>query len=407
MSQLHPYLTSLVLGVMLGLGADSLQPGSLSPDRTPLPARNCSQPPSGLEFLVFGGGGSAQQNEISLEKNLRYFQRTLATLGFDPARARLYFASGNDGQATVRYLNPLGIEQFKPAEIANLVGASTRPNLIAAVQDLARSTPPTVFMYFTGHGNRNADLNNNTFNLWNDDELTVQQFSQLLDQLPQQTVVTIVMAQCFSGSFANLIYQGGHPSQPFTQRRRCGFFATIKTNPSVGCTPAVDEADYEDYSSSFFAGLSGRDRVGRSVPLPDYDRNGRVSYAEAHAFVKIDAQTPDLPLSTSEAWLGEEAQRQQLSEKLLSRRITQILATARPEQQAVVNALGERLQFDPQRSFWQQSLPQDDQLKTYWVRLGMELLNIAMEAQIRQSGRQDTIALLDRLITCEHGSPQG
>jgi hypothetical protein len=71
----------------------------------------------------------------------------------------------------------------------------------------------------------------------------------------------------------------------------------------VGCTPAVNEADYRDYSSSFFAGLSGRDRTGKPVPSADYDGDGKVSYAEAHAFAKVDEYTTDLPISTSETWL--------------------------------------------------------------------------------------------------------
>ncbi|NJN20892.1 MAG: hypothetical protein HC812_06460 [Leptolyngbya sp. RL_3_1] len=95
-----------------------------------------------------------------------------------------------------------------------------------------------------------------------------------------------MMAQCFSGAFANLIYEGGDPEGPVALQTRCGFFATVETRPSVGCTPLVNEADYEDYSSSFFAGLSGRDRVGNPAPSADYDQDGQVTYAEAHAFTK-------------------------------------------------------------------------------------------------------------------------
>ena len=36
-----------------------------------------------------------------------------------------------------------------------------------------------------------------------------------------------MMAQCYSGSFANLIYENGDPAQPVALQTRCGFFATV------------------------------------------------------------------------------------------------------------------------------------------------------------------------------------
>jgi hypothetical protein len=159
------------------------------------------------QFLVVGGGGAPDWNEISLEKNLRYFQRTLQVFGYNPAQATLLFANGNDGRPSVRYLNTRGQERFKVPEIPNLRGASSRRNLVAAVQKLVQQPPPRAFFYFTGHGSRNPrNLNNNTFNLWPNDDISVQQFSRLLDQLPTKTTVAVVMTQCYSGSFANLIY---------------------------------------------------------------------------------------------------------------------------------------------------------------------------------------------------------
>ena len=137
--------------------------------------------------------------------------------------------------------------------------------------------------------------------------------------MPRQTPVVAMMAHCFSGSFANFIYEGGDPKRRVALQTRCGFFATVSTLPSVGCTPEVNEADYRDYSSSFFAGLSGRDpplgaalryRTGKTVASSDYNKDGRVSYAEAHAFAKVDEKSIDLPISTSEAWLQSKASKQ-------------------------------------------------------------------------------------------------
>lgn len=362
------------------------------------------QPPA---FLVVAGGSSPRNTEIALEKNVLYFQRTLRHLGYNPASATVYFANGNSRQASIRYIDGLGRQQFKPPQIPNLNGASTSTNVRQWLQRVGQSpSTPSIFFYFTGHGDLNQrNPDNNALMLWNNQYMTVQELAGLLDQLPASKPVVAMMAQCFSGSFANFVYQGGDPRRPLAAQSRCGFFATIKTLPSVGCTPAVNEADYRDYSSSFFAGLSGKSRTGQVVASADYDRDGRVSYAEAHAFAKVDEFTTDLPVSTSEVWLQEQASEQEI-EAILSRPIANILPTARPEQRYVVAALLQKFNLSPQQSYRQASSRARVQLeeeRAYLVRLGMELVNIAMEQKIR-AGTDGDIASLEKLLKCERGS---
>lgn len=374
-------------------------------------SNTCQRTQSSPNFLAVGGGGAPYFNEIALEKNVLYFQRTLQFLGYNPQKvASIFFANGNDGQASVRYINPQGQEEFKKPEIPNLKGATTLSNLQSYFQQLAQQPNPKSFFYFTGHGGRNKqDLDNNSFYLWNEQELSVKQFSQMLDKMPPKTSVVTMMAQCFSGSFANFIYEGGDAKRPVALQTRCGFFATIKTRPSVGCTPEVNEADYRDYSSSFFAGLSGRDRTGKAVSSADYNKDGRVGYAEAHAFAKVDEESIDLPISTSEAWLQRKFSQTQ-EKALLSQPIDKILQTARPEQRYVVNSLVKRFELDKQKPFLQNlenlNSPkfQTDEQQAYLRRLAMELINIAGEKQIRTSGNKKDIATLERLVKCESGS---
>jgi len=52
-------------------------------------------------FLVFGGGGAPSYNEIALEKNMLYFQRSLKELGFSSSEAPIYFANGNTKSAFI------------------------------------------------------------------------------------------------------------------------------------------------------------------------------------------------------------------------------------------------------------------------------------------------------------------
>ncbi len=393
------FLSSLTCGVLMGT-----QLASVALNSSDVKA----EPPT---FFAVGGGLSPCNNEIALEKNILYFQRTLKTLGYDPTSASIFFANGNNGQTTIRYLDEQGLEQYKAPEIPHLNGAATIANLQNWMQQTGQQNPnQSVFFYFTGHGGKNDEnLENNFLGLWHRKALSVQDMSGMLDKLPPQKSVVAMMAQCYSGSFANLIYQGGDPKRPIALQTRCGFFATVKERPSVGCTPAVNEADYQDYSSSFFAGLSGRSRTGETVSSADYNRDGRVSYAEAHAFAKVDEKSTDWPISTSEAWLQKRASDQE-RDFFLNQPIKQILPTARPEQRYVVESIVKIFKFDLEKSSMENfktmsktEIERDEQ-QAYLVRLNMELINIGMEKNIRAAGKQKEIAILDRLIKCESGS---
>ncbi|MEO0986016.1 MAG: Caspase domain-containing protein [Cyanobacteria bacterium J06639_14] len=375
------------------------------------PAHADNREPS-TTFFVTAGGGAPSYNEIALEKNVRYFQRTLAHMGWDPAIATTLFANGLDGQLTVRYLDFLGRERFKAPNIENLTGAATRSNVeewFASYPQTAKgSSECPAFFYFTGHGTLNSNNpDNNDLILWGEDFLSVQELANMLDQWPSEVPFVTMMAQCYSGAFANLIYEGGNPSQPVALQTRCGFFATVKTRPSVGCTPLVNEADYRDYSSSFFAGLSGRDRVGEAVASADYNADDQVSFAEAHAFAKVDGETSDWPISTSEAWLQKQASETQVQE-ILATPIQTLLTQARPEQQYVIEALAQKLNYDTQVALADAPEPKpnlfglpQDVLTAYRMRLQMELINVGTEVRLKREGNETAIATLNKLLECE------
>jgi hypothetical protein len=366
-------------------------------------------PPRASNFLVLGGGSEPSSNEIALEKNVLYFQRTLQALGLTPDSTTIYFANGTDGQATVRYLGGKGArELFKAVEIPHLKGPATLERFLEWLERSARHTPEQpVFIYFTGHGGMNRrHPNNNHLSLWEGDSLTVKAFGLFLSRLPSTTPVVTMMSQCYAGSFANFIYQDANPRRPVVAQPRCGFFATVEYLPSVGCTPEVNEADYRDYSSSFFAGLSGFSRTGKAVASADYDGDGRVSYAEAHAFAKVDGETTDLPVSTSEVWLQRRASRRD-RRRFVSTPIREVLRSGRPEQRYVVESLMHRLGFVPELS-WRENIqaavPETEEDSVHAERLRMELINLGMQEKLRESGSSRALVVLERLLQCESGS---
>jgi hypothetical protein len=389
--------------------------GSIQPDKlTGKPKNqsiNCQPTHTEPNFLVVGGGGAPSYNEIALEKNILYFQRTLKQMGYQPSLATIFFANGNDKQATVRYLDNQRNEKFKVPHIPNLQGSATVKNFQQSLKTiLEKPEKKPLFFYFTGHGYLNkANDDNNAIVLWKEELVSVRRLSNLLDQLPQDKPIVAMMAQCFSGSFSNFIYQDGLPGKPLSLQTRCGFFATISSLPSVGCTPEVNEADYQDYSSSFFAGLSGVNRVGKTVPSADYNRDGRVSYAEAHAFAKVDEKSPDLPVSTSEVWLQRKITETDF-DRILNEPIVNFMNIARPEQKYVLTSLAELLQFNPKDSYLRNfekilvGQPTTQVAEAYQLRLIMQLVNIGIEQKIRLQKNHQDLAILNRLIDCEASS---
>jgi Caspase domain len=408
-------LTSLAIATQPSLNGVNLQSssplGSTSHANQNLASNSATVP----DFLVLGGGGAPSYNEIAIEKNVLYFQRTIEKLGFDPSQATILFANGNDGRETVRYLDANRVEQFKAPNIPYLQATATVDNLQQSFQQIASASAADrrpLFFYFTGHGSHNReDENNNKMILWNEQRLTVREFATFLDRLPPSKPVVTVMVQCYAGAFANsLVYENGDPQAKVAERHRCGFFATTKSLPSVGCTAEVNEADYRDYSSSFFAGLSGTNRIGQRVASADYNQDGRVSYLEAHAFAKVDERAADLPISTSESWLQSQLSEVATANLLDRQSLSKLLATARPEQRFVVQSLAKQLNFDRRKSYRdnydlvESSVTEDELKSTYLSRLKMELINIAIEQQLRTSKNTQKIAILDRLLNCESGS---
>jgi hypothetical protein len=239
---------------------------------------------------------------------------------------KVLFADGSAEHSTVRYLTPgdespggqildlllagpddeLGPTALRPPTLGALIDGAARKRDISQAFDEARgqSTTLPVFLYFTGHGSPDHQGGeNNRFDLWGGDGLTVRELAAEIAKLPAEQPVTLVMVQCFSGSFGNLVFEGGDPDAAPVERPLVGFFATVKDRVAAGCTPEVNEAEYHDFTSYFFAALSGRDRTGKSVQGADYDGDGRVGMNEAFVYALINDPSIDVPMTTSEVFL--------------------------------------------------------------------------------------------------------
>jgi hypothetical protein len=320
-------------------------------------------------FLTIGGGFSREGNQASLEKNVLFYQRVLKQQNVDPLRHAVYFADGlaNDKDLQVKDVenipkaNRLMAEFFGSERDLGLsyrnhevpgVRGSANPENIREWFSGAGSTMrrgDRLVLYVTAHGEESDDRDNpyNTaISLWGNENLTVTEVVELLDRLPEGVSVVAVMVQCYTGGFARFIYNDADPVKGLSQQSRCGFFATVHDRPAAGCTPDVDETTYVEYSTYFWEAISGYTRTGQPIVRPDYDRNGDVSFDEAHAYTVLKADTIDLPLKTSGEYLSVESrfaddEHRHLLPEDAPYDVVRNLAT--PAERAILDSLSEQL----------------------------------------------------------------
>jgi hypothetical protein len=351
------------LPLLAGLLVVGLTGGALG-QRVPPAGRVDARAEPGLRALIVGGGHEPEANQVAIERNVHYVSRLL------PAGAPrvTLFADGDTTSKTVLYEEkpralPQGerafallfstrdaaspsVLKFRAPALGKLDGPAQRAAVASAFERLRHGASRSVLLYFTGHGSRARDgnLDNNTFDLWGAEEkLSVRDLATHIATLPPDVPVTLVMVQCFAGAFGNVLFTGGDPKAAPVDRPIAGFFAATRERMAAGCTPEVNEAEYHDFTSYFFAALSGRDRVGRPVKGADYDRDGRVGMNEAYAYSLVHDISIDVPVCTSDVFLRRAVTAE--DEEIFRTPYSQARAWATPAQGAALDELSKALKL--------------------------------------------------------------
>ena len=279
---------------------------------------------SRTRVLVLGGGYSASGNQISLENNVKYFRKIRSELNLENASEQTYFADGNETGRDIQFFDPNYKVPLINKVLAELFGNSKtiyhqyRSNLLnpdgpSSLKLLDQwfekrkliTEPSNNLIYFTGHGGKGETKKpyNTSAYLWSNAKLKVSEFVKKLDTIPENDPTFLVMVQCYSGGFANVIFKDGDPNKSFSNHSRAGFFSTLQSRVAAGCTPDIREENYQEYSTSFWEALSGLSRIGKPVVKPDYNQDGSTSLMEAHSYVSIHSETIDVPIKTSDVLL--------------------------------------------------------------------------------------------------------
>jgi hypothetical protein len=255
--------------------------------------------------LIVGGGPTKMQNQVAIESNVRYVGRLL------PASTvyQVLFSDGDLQSETVQYRGEGRSLLYRQPNLPRLDGSADMDSVKAAMSDTIESAKADrkadVVLYFTGHGtgDRRSNYTNNWFALWNGGRYTVKDLAKAIEKFPAETPVTLIMVQCYSGAFGNVLFEDGDPQGAVLDRQVAGFFAAVPERTSAGCTPAINEAEYRDFTSYFFAALTGEDRMGRPISGADYDRDSHVMMDEAFAWSLINDDSIDTPVCTSDTFL--------------------------------------------------------------------------------------------------------
>ncbi len=277
-------------------------------------------------FVTLGGGYNPGGNQASLEANVLFFQDVLREKHRGSRIDSVFFADGYDEQADLQIVSPSKVPpgplsdllkrlhfrggpevSYRNHEVHGIAGPLA-PEPIA--NNLRRNASQMkagdrLIIYATAHGEQAKGENKfNTFiSCWDNQRFSAKQFTEWLDEVPQEVPVLLVMAQCYCGGFAHTMFKDADVSQGLSERIRCGFFAQQHDLPAAGCRPDIEND--EEYSSFFWGAFAGRSRNGKSLINVDCNGDGLISFAEAHAQAVVVSETIDIPLRTSEVLLRQ------------------------------------------------------------------------------------------------------
>lgn len=285
-----------------------------------------------FEVLMINGGGQRSRNYQSHLLHLTELYELLLASGLSGDQISVFSADGPDpapdlavkdrsvldawridGTRLERSLDPRTRYVSSSLDGAVLKPA-TKESLrtwFAAASD--RLGPEdTLLLYVTDHGTRNSeDSTDNQIVLWGKDEkLSVSELRALIAQLDARVRVTMLMSQCYSGAFANLMYDEAEDVE--SRANICGYFSSTAQRPAYGCYP-------ENY---------GKENIGHSFRFIDALRGGS-SFPDAHRQILITDRTPDVPLKTSDVYLRKILERAAAGRGVtLNRLVDQLLLEA-------------------------------------------------------------------------------
>jgi len=298
------------------------------------------------QVLIVGGGPDKTHNQVAIESNVRYVGRILPA----GTNYQVHFTDGDLQSETVQFRSDAKTLSYRAPDLPRLDGRADIDSVRDAIARTARTAKSDktadVVLYFTGHGtgDKQSGFTNNWFAVWGGGRFTVKELAKSMDAFPKETPLTLIMVQCYSGAFGNVLFEDGDPQGKVLDRPMAGFFAAVPERTSAGCTPAINEAEYRDFTGYFFAALTGEDRMGRPISGADYDNDSRVMMDEAFAWSLINDDSIDTPVCTTDTFVRRFAPMADVD--IAATPYPTLLSWATPAQSAALEGLSKILKLE-------------------------------------------------------------
>jgi thiol-disulfide isomerase/thioredoxin len=285
-----------------------------------------------LFAILLNGGGTPRTNYFSHARHVTEMYEALTDSGLDEARIEILASDGESRRPDLAVskratgqdawlLEGTFLERplFSPTRYVNTrfprgwPRPAGRRELEASFKDARKRlrAGDSLLLFVTDHGERGKTPEDTRITLWDRESITVGELGALLAPLPPGARVVMVMSQCFSGAFAELALAGARGARPAGSV--CGYFATTADRMSYGC---YSESRQDEDDGHAFRMIRALRRTG--------------SLAEAHAETLIADRTPDVPLRSSDVYLGRLVERmaqmrQSTVDQVVASRLTEIL----------------------------------------------------------------------------------
>ena len=261
-----------------------------------------------LFVLAINGGGSPNQNFKSHLLHLQGLVDLLHGAGVPEERITVLAGDGSDptpdlveqamdfgpeswrlhGTQAEDHFSHLGIMGNSAVAGATLYPA-TRGSMSIWLMTVGQQlrAGDVLLLYVTDHGTMGAEPDGNRIVLWGQGQsLSARELREALETLDPGVRVVALMSQCYSGGFAKLADLGGSRGEP--TGRFCGFFSTTAERKAYGCYAETRDNPRVGHSFAFLQALPAA--------------MGRLSVA--HELTQEFDDTPDVPVRTSELYLG-------------------------------------------------------------------------------------------------------
>lgn len=256
----------------------------------------------GPSVVIFGGADGPENDQASIEAQVIQLSTVLRA-----AQPQVLFG-GAAGQAvresaevddTTLWLGRIfsareGVEGLYRESSLGAKAASLSAFFRAI--DRGQANKQGTIVFGAGHGSGPSGDEPATLSLWTDASIPLDRLAHHLDRKKRRGPFAMVLGQCFSGSFSDLLHRGGRSEAEIAEPIRCVLAAAPHDRTASGCTSDVSDPWARAYM------LEVAQALGQAEA--DLDGDGAVSLAEAHARAKITDRTTDVPVKSSEAYVS-------------------------------------------------------------------------------------------------------